>query len=142
MKRLFSFSFLLPYSICFVFFIAYLTISLVKHNHYLSGYDLAVVDQVVWKYSQFKAPITTFHALLCKEDIGLLTFLISLLLFLQKRQKIFLWYMAFSVLYLLAIFFIYYPHFTHDGYRFQNKGGLLSSVNLTNFANTSDKRDV
>ncbi len=48
--------------ICIIFFIAYATLSLIKHNHFLSGYDLGVDDQAVWKYSQFKNPITTSHA--------------------------------------------------------------------------------
>lgn len=48
--------------ICFLFFVAYTTLALVKHYHFLSGYDLAIVDQAVWKYSQFKVPITTIHS--------------------------------------------------------------------------------
>ncbi len=51
---------LLPYVICTIFFIAYSTLSIVRHNHYQSyGYDLGINDQVVWEYSQFKTPITT-----------------------------------------------------------------------------------
>ncbi len=46
--------------ICFLFFFAYSTLSVVRHNHYQSfGFDLGINDQVVWEYSQFKAPITT-----------------------------------------------------------------------------------
>ena len=48
--------------ICFVFFICYLLLSLVKHNHFLSGYDLAVVNQYVWEYSRFRIPISTVNA--------------------------------------------------------------------------------
>ena len=48
--------------ICLLFFLAYSTLALNKHAHFLSGYDLAIVDQIVWKYSQFKLPITTVHS--------------------------------------------------------------------------------
>lgn len=41
------------------FFVAYLILSIVKHNHYLSGFDLAVVSQYTWLYSGFKAAIST-----------------------------------------------------------------------------------
>ncbi len=63
---------LLPYIICTIFFIAYTTLSIVRHQHYQSfGYDLGINDQVVWEYSQFKAPITTIdHApLTSKLDV-------------------------------------------------------------------------
>lgn len=46
--------------ICFFFFIAYSVLVVVRHNSYQSfGFDLGINDQVVWEYSQFKAPITT-----------------------------------------------------------------------------------
>jgi uncharacterized membrane protein len=51
---------ILPYLICFVFFLAYAALSVVRHLHYGSfGFDLGLTDQVVWEYSQFHAPITT-----------------------------------------------------------------------------------
>jgi uncharacterized membrane protein len=52
----------LPYFICAIFFIAYATLSIIKHNHYQSyGFDLGITDQIVWEYSKFEAPITTVH---------------------------------------------------------------------------------
>lgn len=49
-----------PYFLCIAFFIAFSTLSVVRHNHYGSfGYDLGINDQTVWKYSQLKNPITT-----------------------------------------------------------------------------------
>lgn len=45
-----------------LFSVAYVTLSIVKHNHFLSGYDLAVSDQVMWKYAYLHNPITTIHA--------------------------------------------------------------------------------
>ena len=51
---------LTPYLICFLFFAAYSTLSVVRHIHYQSfGFDLGINDQVVWEYSKFHAPITT-----------------------------------------------------------------------------------
>lgn len=61
-KRL-SIHVLLSWGICGLFFIAYTTLSLVRHQHFGSfGFDLGISDQIVWKYSQFKAPITTLLA--------------------------------------------------------------------------------
>lgn len=49
-----------PLLICFLFFIAFSTLRVIRHNHYQSfGFDLGINDQVVWQYSRFKAPITT-----------------------------------------------------------------------------------
>jgi hypothetical protein len=48
--------------------------------------------------------------------------------------------MAGSVAYELIVFFVYFPHI--GGYRFANKNGLLSNINLLNFFNTADKVKV
>jgi len=51
---------ILPYLICFLFFIAYSILGVVRHNHYQSfGYDLGINDQTVWQYSKFKLPLNT-----------------------------------------------------------------------------------
>lgn len=247
--------FLLPYGICLLFFLAYATLSVVRHDHFLSGYDLGVSDQGIWSMSKFKAPISTSHAyaftslyadhveiiyallspiywffndtrillviqalvitfsgipiylfaqlkklrfsvsfallvsfllfygiqnaiwadvhslvfaaalmpwfiyfletgktrwtlvtfallLSCKEDIALFTFLISFVWFIVHKKKIAMILMGLSLAYLAIIFGIYYPHFTPNGYRFQNQAGLLSNIDLSNMYNTSDKRDV
>ena len=47
---------------CLVFLLAYLTLGLVKHAHFLSGYDLSLVNQVAWEYSRFIPPVMTGHA--------------------------------------------------------------------------------
>lgn len=59
-----------PFVILLGFLIAYLLLALIKHNNYLSGYDLAIVDQVIWKYSQFKNPITTVHSYYNTSTLG------------------------------------------------------------------------
>ena len=48
--------------ISIIFLIGYLTLSLVKHAHFLTGYDLSVDNQVIWEYSRFLSPISTVHA--------------------------------------------------------------------------------
>jgi uncharacterized membrane protein len=51
---------ILPYLICFLFFVAYSILGIVRHNHYQSfGYDLGINDQTVWKYSRLKVPVNT-----------------------------------------------------------------------------------
>lgn len=63
-KKLFTRQFiskLLPYLICFIFVLIYSILGIVKHNQFLSGYDLAIADQAVWKYSHFQNAITTVN---------------------------------------------------------------------------------
>ena len=245
----------LPFVIIFLFFASYATLSVIKHLHFLSGYDLSILDQVTWKYSNFKAGITTTHAyaltntltdhveliwiflsplywifnsaltlliaqtaaitlsgipvfllmkrkkinnilcisllisylmffgiqfaiwsdvhslvfaasflawflyfldvgdnkkaaiffilaITCKEDIGLFTFCISFLYVVFQKRKAALVFMVLSALYLLALFVVYYPIFTTDGYRYQNPHGLLSNINLVEMVSTSEKRDI
>lgn len=50
----------LKYFICFLFLLAYVALSWVRHNNYQSfGYDLGINDQVVWRYAHFQSPLTT-----------------------------------------------------------------------------------
>jgi len=245
----------LPYIICSLFFIAYSVLSIIRHNHFLSGYDLGISDQAVWLMSKFKDPLSSSHAyaftslfsdhveiiyallspiywvfddprillvlqafiiafsavpiylfaqkkklrfsvkiallisflmfygiqnalwadvhslvfaagflswfiyflevgktkltlftffllISCKEDIAMFTFLITAVLYIVQRKKAALVFMGLSLLYLGVLFGIYYPHFTPNGYRFDNEGGLLTNVDLTNMYNTPDKRTV
>lgn len=80
--------------------------------------------------------------IICKEDLALITLLVSFVFYIQERKKIAFYLMTASIAYLLILFFIYYPYFTPDGYRFQNKNGLLSNIDLQNMYNTPEKRDV
>src|SRR5258706_3875009 len=52
----------LPYGICLFFFLAYATLSIIRHNHFLSGYDLGISDQAVWLMSKFREPLSSSHA--------------------------------------------------------------------------------
>jgi uncharacterized membrane protein len=50
----------LPFAICFIFFLAYALLSVVRHLHFGSfGFDLGLNDQIIWEYSKFRPPITT-----------------------------------------------------------------------------------
>lgn len=51
---------LLALFLCAIFFVAYSTLTIVRHQNYQSyGFDLGINDQIVWEYSHFKLPITT-----------------------------------------------------------------------------------
>jgi len=244
------------FGICFIFFLAYTTLSAVRHMHYGSfGFDLGLTDQVIWKYSQFKTSITTIHyypftslltdhveliyillapfywiynnvltllllqslvislsgipiyllarkkgvqkwlsysllfsylmfygiqnalwsdvhslvfgasflawfiyfldcndtlwtfitfflTVICKEDMALLTLLISFVYFIDYRTKTAIYLVGFSLLYLFAIFYIYFPHFTRDGYRYMSNKRSFTNLKLSYYYDTSDKRNV
>jgi uncharacterized membrane protein len=245
----------IAFFICFIFFIAYLALSLVKYFHFQTGYDLSIDNQVVWEFSRFSIPISSVHAyaftpvfwdhieliyaiiapfywilgdarmlltlqvifftlsgipifLLCrrykinnllsyailisyftfygvqnalysdahslvfgvsllayfiyfldikktiptivffilamisKEDMGLLTFLIAFVYFVRNRQKVTIFVMLISAIYVGFLFLVYYPHMVPIGYMYANKNGLLSNLNLLNFINTVSKREV
>jgi len=242
--------------LCLIFFAAYFTLSTIRHHNFQSGYDLAIVDQVIWKYSHLKTPITTVHSyyntsifedhieiiyllisplywifssaytilflqalsisssgmaifllarsknislflsisillsylsfygiqfaiwsdvhslvfavsflaffvyaletkktklsvlffflsIFCKEDIALLTFFISLVNFYYSKWRINLFFMSFSVIYLLLVFFIYFPYLTRDGYRYDNpNGGIKKDLNLLYMLDTKEKKEA
>lgn len=245
----------IAFFICFLFFCLYTILGIIRHNHFLSGYDLAVIDQAIWKYSIFTAPISTNHAyaftsiltdhveliflllapfywiindvrmlivlqalvisfsglavflfsrekklkkiisyallvsylmfygvqnavwsdvhslvfgvsflawfwyflevkryryawiffflaIFSKEDIALLTLLMSGVYFIKDRNKHILGFLLVSIVYLISIFFIYFPFFVPGGYRFQSRNGLLSHLDVQNFYNTDSRRNV
>lgn len=253
--KLFQKELLLVIATCSIFAVAYITLSVVKHNHFLSGYDLAIADQATWKYSQFKNPISTIQtyydtsilndhieliylvfapfywlysssltllilqaivvcvsgipvfllarkkgigimlsfallisylsfygiqnaiwndvhslvfgvsflawfiyfletnninfaflffilAIICKEDIAYLASLLSLVIFLTTRRKIYLIFLLLAALYSFLIFFVYFPHFTRDGYRYANPQGILHNMQIQNMINTPQKRSI
>jgi len=245
----------IAFFVCFLFFLAYSTLSVVRHNHFGSfGFDLGISDQIVWKYSQFQLPITTVQSypftsiftdhiefiyillspfywifnspvtllllqafmvsfsgipiylltkkrninqfvgiallfsylmfygiqnavwfdvhslsfgaaflawfiyfldikaklwtilffilgIICKEDIAFLTEIISLVYFIKRKDKISLILIVGSGIYLFSIFYIYFPHFTQDGYRYQNEGELLSKLKFSYLYDNADKRN-
>lgn len=242
-----------PYLIIVFFFICYSTLSILKHNNFMSGYDLAMIDQAIWKYSQFKNPITTTHtyfdlpiyfdhleiiyifmapiywiindvrvllifqvlaicsssiivfwltvkykleqflslsilvsylsffglqfaiwsdihslvfavaflscfiyflytkrfklsllfftlSIFSKEDIALITFLISLSFYKQIKISWIVFFALTSLLYLYFVFYVYFPGFSVKGYTFANPQGLLSDLNPLYLINTHEKQ--
>lgn len=241
---------------CAVFFVAYSTLSIVRHNHYQSfGYDLGINDQVVWRYSRFQPPLTTsdpyptktklvthielpyaiispfywiwsspvtllllqaffvsssglaiyllakrkeLHPLIClvlvisylafygvqnallfdvhsssfacaiiawfiyfldskktrlsilflflaitaKENIGLLTLLISTVYFIKRRDELTAIFITLSFLYVLFIYLIYFPIIISHQYLYQNTNGLLSNLNPVSLFDSHDKRET
>jgi uncharacterized membrane protein len=83
-----------------------------------------------------------FLAITAKENIGLLTFLISFLFFLRVRTKLLAGFMAVSIAYLLFIFYIYFPYIVNITYLYQNSGGLFSNHNILTFADSIEKKQV
>ncbi len=81
-------------------------------------------------------------AIICKEDIALLTGAVSFVYLLKRKDKFSLSLLLVSGVYLFSVFYIYFPHFTQDGYRYQEKGGLFSNLNTSYFYDTSDKRNT
>jgi len=80
-------------------------------------------------------------AIICKEDIALITLAISISFYLVKRDARILAFIISSLIYLGFVFIIYFPFLT-PGYRFQNSSGLLSNLNIVNMYNTEGKREV
>jgi uncharacterized membrane protein len=59
-KFLTSKVFVIALLVCLAFFLAYSTLSIVRHQNFGSyGYDLGINSQTVWRYSQFLAPVST-----------------------------------------------------------------------------------
>lgn len=74
-----------------------------------------------------------------KENMALLTFLISFTFLILERKKFYIFPLLISLAYFIFIFFIYFPHFVPGGYTYQNDKGLLSDVNLLYFINSPEK---
>jgi uncharacterized membrane protein len=88
------------------------------------------------------ALIFFFLAITSKENIGLYTFLISLVYFFKYRTKLSIFFMAFSLAYVSFIFFVFFPHIEHVNYLYANKDGILSNLNPLSLIDTDEKRQV
>ncbi len=105
--------FLLAILVCFLFFLAYSVLAVVRHNHFQSfGYDLGINDQTIWRYSRFEAPVTTIAPFPDKpklyEHVELVYMLISPIYWIWDTRKMLLIFRALFVcaggipIYLLA----------------------------------------
>ncbi|MGI8420270.1 MAG: DUF2079 domain-containing protein [Candidatus Levyibacteriota bacterium] len=81
-------------------------------------------------------------AILCKENVALLTALISIVYFIKRKNRKDLVFFTFSGIYLFLIFGVYFPHFTKLGYEYESTNGLIGNINLSHFFNTANKREV
>ena len=88
------------------------------------------------------AAVFLILAVTAKENIGLLTFLISFAYFMHRRDRFLLLFMAISTLYLLFIYLVYFPHIVDQRYLYQNSGGLLSNLNPLSYIDSPDKRQA
>ena len=78
-------------------------------------------------------------AIACKEDVAFLTLAISFAYFIKRKDRQTLILITISIIYLFAVFFIYYPHFT-SGYRFEDQSGYFKGFDVGNYFNTADKQ--
>ena len=83
-----------------------------------------------------------FLSMTAKENIGLLTFFASGVIWLRQKRNILLYFMLLSTLYVSFIYFIFFPYIVHTTYLYQNSGGLLSNLNPLSFFDTTEKRQV
>jgi uncharacterized membrane protein len=251
-----SFIRILPYLICFLFFVAYSILGIVRHNHYQSfGYDLGINDQTVWKYSRLKVPVNTIApfsdrsklaehvelifaviastywifsspitliilqaagiclsailvyklarkynlhkltsnilvvaylmfygvqfalwtdvhssvfgaslvmafiyfldsrkykltllffllSITAKESVGSAIFFISCVYFWYRREKVILTYLIGSAVYMLFIFYVFFPYIMHVKYLYANADGLFSNLNPLSLVDTQEKREA
>jgi len=85
-----------------------------------------------------------FLAITAKENIGLLTFLISGAYWIRQRAtRLPIFFMAVSIAYVAFIFYVFFPHIMHMKYLYQNSGGIFSNItHLSSFIDTDEKRQV
>ena len=83
-----------------------------------------------------------FLAITAVENIALLTFLASFVLFIKQRSKLLIFFMLTSVAYLFFIYFIYFPHIAQVKYLFENHAGLFSNLNPITLVDTNENRQV
>ena len=73
------------------FLIAYCLLGVQKHNRFETGDDLALYDQALWKYSQFKAPYSSFkEAILLTDHFGPILALFSPLYWIWSDPRMLL----------------------------------------------------
>lgn len=93
--------------------------------------------------NKFKSAILLcILAITTKENIGLLTLLISFIYFIKRKDKLTSILMIISGAYLAFIYFIYFPHIVKQEYLYQNKNGLLSNLNPLSLSDTPEKRQT
>jgi uncharacterized membrane protein len=90
----------------------------------------------------FAAMLFFFLAITAKENIALLTFLISIVYFLGRRTRESFAFAVVSLLYLLFVYLIFFPYIMQNAYLYQNSHGLLSNLNPHSLTDTAEKREA
>ena len=80
-----------------------------------------------------------FLAITAKENVASYTLVISLLYLIRRRTFSVIFYLIFSIFYLLFIYIIYFPYVVHLPYLYANRSGLLSNLNPWYLVNTKEK---
>lgn len=99
---------------------------------------LYFLDRKQWLW----AWVFVILAITSKENIGLLTFCICVIYFFKRREKQMLFMGLLSLLYLVFIYLVFFPHIIQHQYLYQNKAGLLSNLNPISLVDTTDKRQA
>jgi uncharacterized membrane protein len=134
--------------IAYVLLISYLTFYGVQNALWFDVHSAVFGASFLAWFLYFRGKNHTFWsavffilAIISKENIALLTLIISAVFFIKRRKKSDAFFVLLAGLYLLTIFAVYFPHFT-KGYAYQNSQGLASNINFTNLANTPNKQQV
>ncbi len=88
------------------------------------------------------ALVSLILGILSREDVALLTAIMSLVFYLVTQKKAALYFLFVSIMYLIGIFAIYFPYFTHDGYRYANPKGLFYDLQPNQLYDNKDKLEV
>lgn len=81
-------------------------------------------------------------AITAKENIAILTLLISLVYFVKQRERVALIFLATSLAYLFFVYAVYFPHIIQKDYLYQNESGFLSNLSPVSLIDSSDKREA
>jgi uncharacterized membrane protein len=81
-------------------------------------------------------------AIISKENVALITLAIAFTYFLLRRDKLNIIYIISSILYLLFVYLIFFPHIMNITYLYQNEAGLISNLSPLSLFDSVDKRNA
>ncbi|CAN5226165.1 hypothetical protein BH09PAT2_BH09PAT2_10340 [soil metagenome] len=136
----------ISYSVSMALLISYLTFFGVQNAVWFDVHSLtfgaAFLAWFLYALDQKKKWPTIlffFLAITAKENIAFIAFFVALIYFTARKDKMNIFLMAVSLVYLLFIFFIFFPQIMHTQYLYQNHAGLLSDLNPLHMFDTSEK---
>lgn len=80
-----------------------------------------------------------FLSITAKENVASYTLVIALLYLIRRRTLTIVSIIAISILYLIFIYIIYFPHIVALPYLYANKAGILSNLNPLYLINSKEK---